>query len=100
VAVLSSVKGGAPDRVDGFELAYVTRDGEQARVALAEAWRQAHVAGPTDLRPAALPVPNFVGEYQGLGALRGRGFAAVFTLAAPQARNGPTDIFFARIGPG
>ena len=38
MAVLRSVKDGAPDRVDGFELAYVTRDGEQARVALAEAW--------------------------------------------------------------
>ena len=38
MAVLRSVQGGAPDRVDGFELAYVTRDGEQARVALAEAW--------------------------------------------------------------
>jgi hypothetical protein len=25
---------------------------------------------------------------------------AIFTLAAPQAGNGPTDIFFARIGPG
>ena len=63
-------------------------------------WRQTHVAGPTDLRPAELPVGNYVGEYQGLAALRGRGFAAVFTLAAPQARDGPTDIFFARIGPG
>jgi len=63
-------------------------------------WRQTHVAGPTDLRPADLPVPNYVGEYQGLAALRGRGFAAIFTLAAPQARNGPTDIFVARIGPG
>jgi hypothetical protein len=63
-------------------------------------WRQTHIAGPTDLRPADLPVPNYVGEYQGLAALRGRGFAAIFTLAAPQARNGPTDIFFARIGPG
>jgi hypothetical protein len=28
-------------------------------------WRQAHVAGPTDLRPAELPVPNFAGEYRG-----------------------------------
>jgi hypothetical protein len=62
-------------------------------------WRQVHVAGPTDLRSAPLPAHNFVGEYQGLAPLR-RGFAAVFTLAAPQARNGPTDIFFARIGPG
>jgi hypothetical protein len=63
-------------------------------------WRQTHVAGPTDLRPADLPAGNLVGEYQGLAALRGRGFAAIFTLAAPQARNGPTDIFFAGIGPG
>jgi len=63
-------------------------------------WRQAHVAGPTNLRTAPLPAHNYVGEYQGLAALPGRGFAAIFTLAAPQARNGPTDIFFARIGPG
>jgi hypothetical protein len=63
-------------------------------------WRQAHVAGPTDLRTAPLPSHNYVGEYQGLAALGGRGFAAIFTLAGPQARNGPTDIFFARIGPG
>ena len=40
-----------------------------------------------------------VGEYQGLAGLR-HGFAAVFTLRAPQAKNGPTDIFSARIGPG
>ena len=63
-------------------------------------WRQAHVAGPTDLRTAPLPAHNYVGEHQGLAAPPGRGFAAIFTLAAPQARNGPTDIFFARIGPG
>jgi hypothetical protein len=64
-------------------------------------WRQTHVAGPTDLRTAPLPAHNYVGEYQGLAGLsRGRGFAAVFTLAAPQAKDGPTDIFFARIGPG
>ena len=62
-------------------------------------WRQAHVAGPTDLRTAPLPAHNYVGEYQGLTAPPGRGFAAIFTLAAPQARNGPTDIFFARMGP-
>lgn len=63
-------------------------------------WRQPHVAGPTDLRTAPLPAHNYVGEYQGLADLPGRGFAAIFTLAAPQARNGPTDIFFARIEPG
>jgi hypothetical protein len=63
-------------------------------------WRQTHVAGPTDLRTAPLPAHNYVGEYQGLAALPGRGFAAIFTMAAPLAKNGPTDIFFARIGPG
>jgi hypothetical protein len=63
-------------------------------------WRQAHVAGLTNLRSAPLPAHNYVGEYQGLAALPGRGFAAIFTLAAPQARNGPTNIFFAQIGPG
>jgi hypothetical protein len=62
-------------------------------------WRQTHVAGPTDLRTAPLPQHNYVGEYQGLAGLR-RGFAAAFTLPAPQAKDGPTDIFFARIGPG
>jgi hypothetical protein len=61
-------------------------------------WLQTHVAGPTNL--GAVHLPNRVGEYQGLAALRGRGFAAIFTLAAPQAKDGPTDIFFARIGPG
>jgi hypothetical protein len=59
-------------------------------------WRQTHVAGPTDLRTAPLPQHNYVGEYQGLAGLR-RGFAAAFTLPAPQAKDGPTDIFFARI---
>jgi hypothetical protein len=62
-------------------------------------WRQTHVAGPTNLRTAPLPGHNYVGEYQGLAALPGE-FAAAFTLAAPQAKDGPTDIFFARIGPG
>jgi hypothetical protein len=62
-------------------------------------WRQIHLAGPTNLRTAPLPAHNYVGEYQGLAALH-RGFAAVFTLAGPQAKNGPTDIFFAQIRPG
>ncbi|MFN0281194.1 MAG: sialidase family protein [Kineosporiaceae bacterium] len=61
-------------------------------------WRQIHVAGPTDLRTAPLPAHNYVGEYQGLAPLQ-RGFAATFTLAGPQAEDGPTDIFFARILP-
>jgi hypothetical protein len=65
-----------------------------------KAWRQIHVAGPMDLRTAPLPRHNRVGEYQGLAALGGRGFAAIFTAAAPLARDGPTDIFFARIERG
>jgi hypothetical protein len=64
----------------------------------ADNWQQTHVAGPTDL--TSVHLPNRVGEYQGLAALHGRGFAAIFTLATPFANDGPTDIFFARIGPG
>ena len=74
--------GGLPDA--GFEEAHAVL---------------ACLAGPTDLQTAPLPGHNYVGEYQGLAGLR-RGFAAAFTLASPQAQNGPTDIFFARIGPG
>jgi hypothetical protein len=60
-------------------------------------WRQIHVAGPTDLRTAPLPAHNYVGEYQGLAAAGRRRFAAVFTLASPQAQDGPTDVFYARL---
>jgi BNR repeat-like domain len=62
-------------------------------------WRQQHVAGPTDLRTAPLPGHNYVGEYQGLARLGRRGFAAAFTLASPQAQDGPTDIFYASLRP-
>jgi len=62
-------------------------------------WLQTHVAGPTDLRSAAPAQQNRFGEYQGMAGLR-TGFAAIFTLASPQARNGPTDIMFAHITPG
>jgi hypothetical protein len=65
-----------------------------------QSWSQTHVAGLFDLRAGLFPDQHYVGEYQGLAALRGRGFAAVFTMAVPQAKDGPTDIFFARIGPG
>jgi hypothetical protein len=61
-------------------------------------WRQTHVAGPTDIRTGPI-ANNRVGEYQGLAGLR-RGFAAVFTLRIPQAKDGPSDIFFARIVAG
>jgi hypothetical protein len=55
-------------------------------------WRQSHLAGPFDLRTAPT---HWIGEYQGLVGSR-TGFAGVVTMAAPQARNGPSDIFFVR----
>jgi len=62
-------------------------------------WQQNHLAGPFNLRAAPLG-SHGLGEYQGLAALPGRGFAGIFTLAAPLAKDGPTDIFFAMAGPG
>ena len=63
-------------------------------------WSQIHVAGPTDLRSGALARQNRFGEYQGLAPIGREGFAAIFTLASPQATDGPTDIFFSRIARG
>ena len=64
-------------------------------------WRQSHLAGPFDMRaPPFGDNGHQLGEYQGLAALPGRGFAALFAAPAPLAKDGPTDIFFARIGPG
>ena len=60
-------------------------------------WAQIHVAGPTDLRSGALARQNRFGEYQGLAPVGRKGFAAAFTLASPQAADGPTDILFSRI---
>jgi hypothetical protein len=54
-------------------------------------WRQAHLAGSFDLRSAA---NQWLGEYQGNVGLD-RGFASVFTMAAPKAVHGPSDIFVA-----
>jgi hypothetical protein len=63
-------------------------------------WRQTHLAGPIDLRSAPFSSNGHqLGEYQGLAALPRRGFAAILTASAPLAKNGPTDIYFARIGP-
>ena len=60
-------------------------------------WQQTHLAGPFDLRSA--PRGGWIGEYQGLAAARGHGFGAIFTVAAPLAKDGPSDIFYARIEP-
>jgi hypothetical protein len=48
----------------------------------------------------ALPTQAFVGAYRGIAGLRGHGFAAIFIMAAPLAKDGPTDIFLAQIEPG
>jgi hypothetical protein len=102
-----------PEYVAGFDvLDYDNRDdrlGDAARTPDVwfghsadggSSWSQTHVAGPFDFRTAPRPSGDLrLGEYQGLAGLRKRGFAAVFTQAAPQAKDGPTDIFFARIGP-
>lgn len=60
-------------------------------------WVERHVAGPFDLRsaPAARFGP-FIGDYMGLVGLPD-GFGALFVQAAPQAKNGPTDVFFEKI---
>ena len=58
-------------------------------------WQQTHLAGPFDLRSA--PRGGWIGEYQKLTALDGRGFGAIFTIRTPLAKNGPTDIFFAPV---
>jgi BNR repeat-like domain len=59
-------------------------------------WQHTHLAGSFDLRTAP---HGRLGEYQGLAAIGRHGFAAVVTMSAPQAKDGPSDIFFARIVP-
>ena len=51
-------------------------------------------------RLAPLPTHAFAGEYHGIAGLRGYGFAVTFTMAAPPAKENPTEIFCARIEPG
>ena len=60
-------------------------------------WHEVHAAGPFDLRRApASRFGPFIGDYMGLVGLR-NGFGAVFVMARPQSRNGPTDVFFSKI---
>lgn len=64
-------------------------------------WHETHVAGPFDALTAAftdngIAAGHFIGEYMGLASAPG-GFVAAFVQARPQARGGPTNIFFARI---
>jgi hypothetical protein len=60
-------------------------------------WAERHAAGPFDLRSApASRLGPFIGDYMGLVGLPD-GFAAVFVMARPRSRNGPTDVFFSHI---
>jgi hypothetical protein len=68
VAVLGSLQGDAPDGADGFGLAYVTRDGARAGVALAD-------AGSLPLERAA-PVRRFT-SWKGRRHLPGRWWPAI-----------------------
>jgi hypothetical protein len=61
------------------------------------------VAGPFDALTASETsstsvAGHFLGDYQGLIALPGV-FGAVFAASKPLAKDGPSDIFFARIPP-
>lgn len=67
MAMLRSVQGGAPGYVDGFDVAYVTGDGAQVRVPLADAWA-------VRLESAA-PVRDFA-SYRGQRHLPGRWWSA------------------------
>jgi hypothetical protein len=60
-------------------------------------WRTVHMAGPFNMRSAAV-VDNqlFIGDYFGLAATP-KGFAAVPALARPISRDGRSDVFYAPI---
>ena len=58
-------------------------------------WQEVHLGGPFDRNS----VPNgATGGYQGLAALPGT-FGAAFTMGAPEAVMGPSDIFFTELRP-
>jgi hypothetical protein len=57
------------------------------------------VAGPFDIRTAAMSesenVGRFLGDYQGMVAF-GDGFGIAYAASAPMAVAGPSNIFFSR----
>jgi hypothetical protein len=58
-------------------------------------WQEVHLGGPFDRNS----VPNgAIGGYQGLAALPGA-FGAAFTMGAPEAVRGSSDIFFTKVRP-
>jgi hypothetical protein len=60
-------------------------------------WRQAHLAGPFDMRQAPEHFGNYLGFAQGLAPV-GRGFGAVFAVAPPATFDGPSDVLYAPLG--
>jgi hypothetical protein len=62
-------------------------------------WHEQRLSGPSDFHGAPNTfVGHFIGDYFGLRPV-GRDFIAAITVARPLARQGPTDIFFARLCP-
>jgi hypothetical protein len=62
-------------------------------------WHPIRLAGPFDLHTAPLTQEgDFLGDYEALVGLPA-GFAAVYAQAQPQARTGPTQVFFSGLQP-
>lgn len=66
-------------------------------------WSEAHVLGPFDALTASETsstkvAGHFIGDYQGLTALPGA-FGAAVAVSKPDAKDGPSDVFFARLVP-
>jgi hypothetical protein len=61
-------------------------------------WRRTHVAGPFDLSTNANNATGAgpLGDYEAL-VPTSPGFAAAFVMTKPQARHGPSDVFFTRL---
>lgn len=58
---------------------------------------QTHLAGPFDMRGAPRAgAPAVLGDYHALAAMP-HGFGATFAQAKPRAKDGPSDVFFARV---
>jgi hypothetical protein len=57
-------------------------------------WSETHLGGPFDLRSAVDASGYMVGDYVGMAATTDR-FLSAFSMAKPEAKTGPNDIFFA-----
>lgn len=61
-------------------------------------WRTIHLAGPfnPNTNTGGLSANPPLGDYEGLVGVR-HGFDTAFVMTTPQAKHGPSDVFFARI---